>query len=61
MKVVVIMWVLTLFDLSAEKKIYEGTLDECLLTTFAFNQIHEGKKYSGCYSEIKQYDFVPRD
>lgn len=61
MKVVIIMWILTLSDLSAEKNIYEGSLDECLLTTFAFNQVHEGKRYSGCYSEIKQYDFVPRD
>ena len=61
MKIVIIMWILTLSDLSSEKNIYEGSLDECLLTTYAFNQIHEGKKYSGCYSEIKQYDFVPRD
>lgn len=55
------MWVLTLSDLSSEKKIYEGSLDECLLTSLAFNQVHEGKRYSGCYSEIKQYDFVQRN
>ena len=61
MKVVIIMWIMTLSDLSSEKSIYEGSLDECLLTTYAFNQVHEGKKYAGCYSEIKQYDFVPRD
>lgn len=55
------MWILTLSDLSAEKNIYEGSLDECLLTALAFNQVHEGKRYSGCYSEIKQYDFVQRN
>ena len=61
MKVVIIMWIMTISDLSSEKNIYEGSLDECLLTTYALNQVHEGKKYAGCYSEIKQYDFVPRD
>jgi len=61
MKILVIMWILTLSDLSAKKNIYEGSLNECLLTSASFNQIHEGKKYSGCYTEVRQYDFVPRD
>jgi|21_taG_2_1085346.scaffolds.fasta_scaffold233401_3 hypothetical protein len=61
LKVVVVMWILTLSDLSAEKKIYDGSLDDCLLTVLSFNQVHEGKKYSGCYTEVRQYDFVPRD
>ena len=61
MKMLIIMWVLTLSDLSSEKKIYEGSLDECLLTALAFNQVYEGKRYAGCYSEIKQYDFVQRN
>ena len=55
------MWILTLSDLSAKKDTYEGSLSECLLTAASFNQIHEGKKYSGCYMEVVQYDYVPRE
>ena len=61
MKVLVIMLILTLSDLSAKKDTYEGSLNECLLTAASFNQIHEGKKYSGCYMEVVQYDYVPRE
>ena len=61
MKVLVIMWILTLSDLSAKKDTYEGSLNECLLTAASFNQIHEGKKYSGCYMEVVQFDYVPRE
>jgi hypothetical protein len=61
MKFVVLIWVLTFSDLSGEINVYEGSLDECMLTALSFNHMHEGKKYSGCFSLSKQYDFVPRD
>ena len=54
------MWVLTLSDLSAEKRTFDGTLAECALTARLFNQTHEDKYHSGCFVEVKQYDFVPR-
>ena len=55
------MWILTFSDLSGEIRVYEGSLDDCLLTVLAFNQMHEGQKYSGCFALSKQYDYVPRD
>ena len=61
MKFVILMWILTFSDLSGEIRIYEGSMNECLLTAFAFNQIHEGKKYSGCFALAKQYDYVPKE
>lgn len=61
MKFVVIMWILTLSNISAEKHVFDGTLEECLLTSSLFNFNHDGKKYSGCYIDNKQYDFVSRD
>jgi hypothetical protein len=61
MKLLVIMWILTLSDLSAEKRVYEGSIDECLLNSILFNQQYKGIKYAGCYTEVRQYNFVPRD
>jgi len=61
MKFVVLMWILTFSDLSGEIRVYEGSLDDCLLTVLAFNQMHEGQKYSGCFALSKQYDYVPRN
>ncbi len=61
MKFAIVMWILTLADLSSEKHIYHGTLDECLLNAILYNNQHEGKKYAGCYIEVKQYDHVPKE
>ena len=61
MKFVVLMWILSFSDLSGEIHVYHGSMDECLLTAFAFNQVHEGQKYSGCFALSKHYDYVPRD
>jgi len=55
------MWVLTLSNLSAEKRIFDGSLNECLLTAKLFNQNHVGKYHSGCYTKVLKYDFVPRE
>lgn len=61
MKVLVIMWVLFLGDLSSEKRVYVGTLNECLLNTIMYNDQYRGKRHAGCYMEVVKYDFVPRD
>jgi len=61
MKFVVLMWTLTFSDLSGVIHVYEGSMDECLLTAISFNQVHEGKKYSGCFVLSKNYDYVPRN
>ena len=61
MKIVVLMWILSFNDLSGEIHAYEGSMDDCLLTALSFNQIYEGKKYSGCFSLAKQYNYVPRE
>ena len=55
------MWILSFSDLSGEIRVYEGSLDDCLLTALSFNQVYEGKKYSGCFSLAKQYNYVPRE
>ena len=43
MKLVVLMWVLTLSDLSGEIKVYEGSLDDCLLNSILFNKNNKTK------------------
>tara|TARA_B110000444_G_C18662803_1_gene511580 strand:+ start:363 stop:548 length:186 start_codon:yes stop_codon:yes gene_type:complete len=60
MKVLIIMWVLTLSDLSSVKKVYEGSLQDCLHESLLFNVEHDTIAYAGCYAEVKQTDFVPR-
>ena len=61
MKFVVLMWILSFSDLSGEIHVYHGSMDECSLTAVSFNQVHEGKKYSGCFALSKNYDYVPRN
>tara|TARA_Y100001936_G_scaffold245940_1_gene288907 strand:- start:367 stop:552 length:186 start_codon:yes stop_codon:yes gene_type:complete len=60
MKIVIIMWILTLSNLKSEKIIYDGTLQDCLHEALSFNIKYEKKAYAGCYVDVKQYDFVPR-
>ena len=60
MKFIVLMWILSFSDLSGEIRSYEGSLDECLLTSMLFNQNHKNK-YSGCFIISKQYSYVPRE
>ena len=40
MKVVVMMWILFLTDLSSEKRVYDGRLNECLLNAILYNENH---------------------
>jgi|LWDU01.1.fsa_nt_gi hypothetical protein len=58
MKIIVMMWILTLSDLSSEKIIYNGTLNDCLRESLIFNFKNENKAYSGCYMEVKQPNFL---
>ena len=54
------MWILTLSDLSAEKRPFEGSLQECALTARLFNQVNVDKYHAGCFVKVLQYDYVPR-
>ena len=61
MKFAVLMWILTLSDLSGEIRVYEGTLNECLLNAISYNENHENRKYAGCFALAKHYNYVPRN
>jgi len=61
MKFVVLMWILSFSDLSGEIHVFDGSLNECLLTAISFNLIHEGKQYSGCFAISKSYNYVPKE
>ena len=61
MKVVVMMWILFLTELSSEKRVYDGTLNECLLNAILYNENHKDESRAGCYMEVVQFDFVPRE
>ena len=61
MKFVVLMWILTLTDLSGEIRVYDGTLNECLLNAILYNENHKDESRAGCYMEVVQFDFVPRE
>lgn len=58
MKILVIMWILSLPDLASRKIIYEGSLNDCLREALVFNVKHEGKAYSGCYTEVRQPNYL---
>ena len=55
------MWILFLTDLSSEKRVYDGTLNECLLNAILYNENHKDKSRAGCYMEVVQFDYVPRE
>lgn len=60
MRVFVIMWILSLTDLQGQKTVYDGTIDDCLREALEFNAT--GKQaYAGCYVDVKQQNFVPRE
>lgn len=52
------MWILSLPDLASKKIIYEGSLNDCLREALVFNVKHEGKAYSGCYTEVRQPNYL---
>ena len=60
MKLLVIMWIIYLNDLSSYKNIYAGSLNECLHEALSFNIKNEGKAHSGCYMEVKQPDYLEK-
>ena len=55
------MWILSFSDLSGEINAYEGSLNECLLNAILYNENHKDKSRAGCYMEVVQFDFVPRE
>jgi len=58
MKLIVMMWILYLNDLSSQKIIYDGDINECLQESIIFNFENQDKAYSGCYMEVKQPDYL---
>ena len=61
MKFIVLMWILSFSDLSGEIHVFDGSMDECLLTAVSFNQVYEGQKFSGCFAISKGYNYVPKE
>jgi|TARA_R100000656_G_C3912397_1_gene121127 hypothetical protein len=59
MKLLVIMWILQLSDLSGERKIYNGTIDDCLTSAMVFNAEHT-EAIAGCFVDGKSPDYEDR-
>ncbi len=59
MKILVIMWVLQLSDLHGERKIYNGTIDECLTAAMVFNA-EQTNAVAGCFVDGKSPDYEDR-
>jgi len=57
-KILVIMWVLSLGTLESQKTVFNGTLEDCLIKALELNAA-ETQAYAGCYMDAQQYDFVP--
>jgi len=59
MKLLVVLWILSLTDLSGKKARFNGTLDECLQQAIQFNQ-EEKEAMAGCYMEVRQPNYLDR-
>ena len=59
MKFLVVMWILSLADLSGKKVRFNGTLDDCLQQAIQFNQ-EEKEAMAGCYMEVRQPNYLDR-
>ena len=58
MKILVIMWVLSLSNLESQKTVFNGTLEDCLIRSLELNAA-DTRVYAGCYMDTQQYNFVP--
>ena len=58
MKILVIMWVLSLSNLESQKTVFNGTLEDCLIRSLELNAA-DTRVYAGCYMDAQQYNFVP--
>ena len=54
------MWILSLTNLQGQKNVYDGTIDDCLKEALEFNAT-ETQAYAGCYVDVQQQNFVPRE
>jgi hypothetical protein len=59
MKFLVIMWILSLTDLSGQRIRFNGSLDDCLQQAIQFNK-EETDAMAGCYLEAKQPNYQDR-
>ena len=56
MKILVIMWILSLNTLESQKTVFNGTLEDCLIRALELNAA-DTRAYTGCYMDTRQYDF----
>ena len=59
MKILIVMWILSLLDLSGQKIIYNGTLENCLEEAIRFNE-EEKEALAGCYAEVRSPDYLDK-
>jgi len=55
-KILVIMWILSLNTLESQKIVFNGTLESCLIKALELNAT-DTRVYAGCYMDAQQYDF----
>jgi len=58
MKLIVIMWIMTLGTLDGQDKVYNGTIDDCLRDALAFNS-QQKEAFAGCYITTKSSPWIP--
>ncbi len=59
MKIIIIMWIRYLSDLSSEKMVYEGSLQDCQYDAMKFNIRQKQKEaHAGCNLEVKQPNYL---
>ncbi len=53
------MWIIYLSDLSSEKMVYEGTLQDCQYDAMKFNIRQKQKEaHAGCNLEVRQPNYL---
>jgi len=53
------MWILSLVNLSGQKIIYNGTIEDCLAEAIRFNN-EETEALAGCYAEVRSPNYLDK-
>ena len=58
MKLLVILWIVSLTSMSGQGRVFQGTIDQCLFKAQEFNQ---GQKdaIAGCYMDVEKENISP--
>lgn len=59
MKILIVMWILSLVNLSGQKIIYNGTIEDCLAEAIRFNN-EETEALAGCYAEVRSPNYLDK-